>query len=106
MKRTFLFFTKILLILCILIIFGIFKTAPSLTFGYGIGDIGILIIDILIFGSYFILSFSYVKNKNNNDLYRAFIFIGLILVIIILLELTLFRGGEYPLSKGFFYQRK
>ena len=103
MKRTLVITTRIIFIYSILLLFGFFKSPPSLTFGYGLGDIGILIIDGLIFCTYF-LSFLWIKNKqfSSNQGYWVFIAIGLLLVGITILQLTIFRGGEYPLDRGFF----
>ena len=101
MKKQFILIVRCILIYNIFFLFGFIKQPPSLTFGYGLGDLGLLFIYELIFTIYFVLSFWKIKNINKWQ--TLFILIGVLVVVMTILQLTLFRGSEYPLSRGLLY---
>lgn len=97
--------TKVILYIAILnslLLFGFFKKPPSLTFGYGLGDIILLVLYQIIFISFYL--WSYYVNKRSQNI-KLLIILCMLLLIILTLNITLFRGSEFPLSQGFFYNQ-
>jgi hypothetical protein len=100
MKKVFLIFEFLVITCFVLFVYGMFKDTPKLTFGYGIGDIFFLILYMILFITQITIS---LYNLNRSNQYFKLITLGAIILLLLILNLTIWRGGEYPLSKGFFY---
>ena len=101
-KTTFKIIEAVIIFCFLLFLYGTLrKHSPSLTFGYGIGDWGF----VFLYSCLFILQILVSRYGLREDKWFGILTIlGVLIIVFLLLSLTVWRGGEYPLEKGFFYR--